>query len=316
MPRVKHRQERLQIIDELLFKFKHIESREELLKKVNQKLDRDKQVSLSSIDKDINELRDEAKNDGIDLRSNPYRYSDPEFRCYKQSLTEEDKTLLIIAQNLFQMFKETSLKSRFKELVDKVIANGGPSKFWGDISKFQFIQLESGVAAPNAHLLPDLIQHIYDKKAIRVKYGPDKEIKHLSPYVLKQYRGRWYFVAYDHSKSGEQAVKIYSLARVHQITASDKTYYQDPGFNAQEYFKYSIGIWHRHGVKPVKVQLEFTEPHIMEAVLEVPLHPTQKIISQSSKKLKIEIEVYESPELESLIRSYGGSGKEQNSKKV
>jgi hypothetical protein len=50
----------------------------------------------------------------------------------------------------------------------------------------------------------------------------------------------WYFVAYDHSKSGEQAVKIYSLARVHQMTASDKTYYQDPGFNAQEYFKYSI----------------------------------------------------------------------------
>jgi hypothetical protein len=40
--------------------------------------------------------------------------------------------------------------------------------FGGDISKFQFIQLERkkyGVTAPHAHLLPDLIQYIYDKKS-------------------------------------------------------------------------------------------------------------------------------------------------------
>jgi predicted DNA-binding transcriptional regulator YafY len=308
MPVVKNTKERLEIMDHLLYKFKSISSRKEFLKRVNGRLPFDQQISVFTLDNDLEYLREEIEADGVKLMHNKTRgffYSDPEYSKYKQTLNDDDKVLLILAENLFQNFKETSLKAKFKELVDKVVARGGASKFWEDISSLNFIQLEGGYSSPGTKHLPDLIQYIYEQKSIRVKYGPEGGIKHLSPYVLKQNRGRWYLVAYDHSKTGAESIKIYSLDRMMELNDSPKPYYKDPRFSAEDYFKYSLGIWHKYDEKPIKVELEFTNPRLMETIREVHLHGTQRLVSKTAKKLRIEIEVYETVELETMILGYG-----------
>jgi predicted DNA-binding transcriptional regulator YafY len=191
------------------------------------------------------------------------------------------------------------------QLVDKVVARGGACKFWEDISKLNFIQLEGGYSSPGTKYLPDLIQYIYEQKSIKVKYGPEGGIKHLSPYVLKQNRGRWYLVAYDHSKNGAEIIKIYSLDQIKELNDSPKAYYKDPRFSAEDYFKYSLGIWHRYDEKPIKVELQFTNPRLIETIFDVPLHGTQRVIKKTSKSLRIEIEVYDTVELETMISGYG-----------
>jgi hypothetical protein len=276
MPGVKHRQERLHKRDKLLNTHKHIENTEELLKKVHQKLDGDKQVSASNIDKDLNELQDEVKIDNIELLSKPNRYFHSNYHFFKQSLTEEDRTLLILAQILFQICMGTSLKNWFNDLVGKVITNRVPSKLLEDISKFQFIQLDSNVAAPNAYILPAPIQFINEKKVISVMYGPKKETKHLSPYVPRQNKGRWYFVVYCHSKTGEEAVKIYFLAREHHITENDKANHKTPDFIAQDFSKPSIGFWQQHGVKPINVEFEFSDPRLSRQFLKLHCIPPRR----------------------------------------
>jgi predicted DNA-binding transcriptional regulator YafY len=304
MPRIKNAEDRLKIIDRLIGGKTMIPNREKLRDMVNNLID--EPVGIEMIDKDIKDLKELADTDDVILRwtrIHGYRYSKPNYCYYQKALTDDDKVMLVLAQNLFQTFKQTSLKEKFRELVDKLIANDGSVKFWDDTKSQKFIQPEWDNESPGNKWLPDLINAIHEKQQIAVTYN--KEKKQLSPYVLKQNKGVWYLVAYDHSKKGEEAIKIYSLNRIEQIIPGKFEYYKDPTFRPEDYFKYSLGIWHRYDAKPIKVELEFRHPRLIEAISYVPIHQTQKKIQQTIKSLRIEIEVYDTVELESLILGYG-----------
>jgi predicted DNA-binding transcriptional regulator YafY len=304
MPRIKNAEDRLKIIDRLIGGKTFIADREKLLELVNDQID--EPIGIDMLSKDLGDLKILADTEDVELRwskNHGYRYSKPNYRYYQKALTDDDKVMLVLAQNLFQTFKQTSLKEKFRELVDKLIANDGSVKFWDDTKSQKFIQPEWDNESPGNKWLPDLIDAIHEKQQVAVTYN--KEKKQLSPYVLKQNKGVWYLVAYDHSKKGEEAIKIYSLNRIEQINPGKFEYYKDPTFRPEDYFKYSLGIWHRYDAKPIKVELEFRHPRLIEAISYVPIHQTQKKIHQTNKSLRIEIEVYDTVELESLILGYG-----------
>ncbi len=308
MPRIKSSEERLKIIDQLIGGKTFIADREKLLDLVNDQID--DPIGLDMLSKDINELKRLADTDDVKIhwtRTHGYRYSKPDYRYFQKALTDDDKVMLVLAQNLFQTFKQTSLKDKFRELVEKLIANDGSVKYWNDAKSQKFIQPEWDNESAGNKWLPELINAIHEKQQISVTYN--KEKKQLSPYVLKQNKGLWYLVAYDHDKKGEEAIKIYALNRIQQILPGKFEYYKDPTFKPEDYFKYSLGIWHRHGTEPIKVVLEFNLPRLIEHIQQNKIHPTQKIISQSPKSLRIEITVYESVELDGLILGYGESVK-------
>jgi predicted DNA-binding transcriptional regulator YafY len=304
MPRIKSSEERLKIIDQLIGGKTFIEDREKLLDLVNDQID--DPIGLDMLSKDINELKRLADTDDVKInwtRTHGYRYSKPDYRYFQKALTDDDKVMLVLAQNLFQTFKQTSLKDKFRELVEKLIANDGSVKYWNDAKSQKFIQPEWDNESAGNKWLPELINAIHEKQQISVTYN--KEKKQLSPYVLKQNKGLWYLVAYDHDKKGEEAIKIYALNRIQQILPGKFDYYKDPTFRPEDYFKYSLSIWHRHGTEPIKVVLEFNLPRLIEHIQQNKIHPTQKIIKQTDKSLRIEITVYDTVELEELVLGYG-----------
>lgn len=304
MPRIKSSEERLKIIDRLIGGKTFIADREKLLDMVNDQID--EPIGIDMLSKDLSDLKNLADTEDVKLRwtkTHGYRYSKPNYRYFQKALTDDDKVMLVLAQNLFQTFKQTSLKEKFRELVEKLITNDGSVKFWNDAKGQKFIQPEWDNESPGNKWLPDLINAIHEKQQIAVSYNQEK--KQLSPYVLKQNKGLWYLVAYDHAKKGEEAIKIYSLNRIQQITPGKFEYYKDLTFRPEDYFKYSLGIWHRYDAKPIKVELEFRHPRLIEAISYVPIHQTQKKILQTYKLIRIEIEVYDTVELESLILGYG-----------
>lgn len=305
MPRIKSSEQRLRIIDKLLAGNRKIKDREMLRDLVNDEIYPDS-IGLEMLDKDLKQLRELADTDDVSIRwtkTHGYKYSQPNYRYYQKALTDEDKVMLVLAQNLFQTFRQTSLKEKFRDLVEKVVENDGSARFWETNKARKFIQPEFESESPGNKWLPELIIAIHEQQQVQVNYAGEK--KELSPYVLKQNRGLWYLVAYDHSKKGEEAIKIYSLNRIQQILPGSSSYFQDPSFKPDEYFKYSLGIWHKHGTKPTRVRLSFHHPRIMENLQQQKLHPTQKIIETTTRSLKIEIEVYDSIELENLILGYG-----------
>lgn len=306
MPKVKHSQERLQLIDQLLAQRKKLMNREEFCRQVNQKL-RFEQISVTSLDKDLRYLREEVGVNDIEILFTPalgYHYSVEGYSHFTSSLNDDDKVMLVVAQNLFQMFKETQLKERFRELVDKVVKNNGTARFWEDISKLDFIHLEWGFSLSGNRWLPDLVHYIFEKQQIRVHYGKEK-IKNLSPYLLKQHRGKWYLIAFDHDiRKGEQ-IKIYALDRIKEILPGPLSYFKDPDFQTEDYFRHSLGIWHQFGVQPLQVQLEFTGDDLIDHIAQNPVHRSQQIIRQTKTSLLLSIHVYDTIELEGLILHYG-----------
>ena len=161
--------------------------------------------------------------------------------------------------------------------------------------------------------MPQILDAILQRQCLEVLYTNAKKItqtKHLSPYVIKQYNNKWHMVAYDHTSSRPEKTNVFLLDSINSLDHSNKDYHVDESFNAEDYFKYSIGIWQVHNAKPIKVAMEISDSDLFDGIINNPIHHSQtSTLDKTKKKLKINIEVYETPELMSLINSYGSSVK-------
>jgi predicted DNA-binding transcriptional regulator YafY len=302
MPKVKDAQHRLIILDQILSK-QVVSTRQDLLDMVNNRLDPDQQISIYSLDKDLDALRAEVEANGVTIPKNEkkFYYSKPGYSHYNQQLDDDDKVMLLVAQNIFQVFKNSRLKENFRELIEKVIDKKGAKKMWEELGDVNFIQLEGRLDMPGTQNLPDLIQAIHDKTRISFKYKKDGKKREVSPYFLQQNAQHWYLIAYDHAKKGDEAVRVYALNKISEVTPTPGAYYKDPSFRPDEYFRHSLGIWHQHNERPVKVVLEVLDDAWYDRLQQSKLHPTQKDLGKG----RIQIEVYETPELYKLILSFG-----------
>ena len=171
------------------------------------------------------------------------------------------------------------------------------------------LQLDNMKSSSGSKWVSVLLEAIYEKSTLKMKYKGFRKAsktKNICPYVLKQYQKRWYMVAYDYDCSRTEKTNVFALDCIEELELSHKDYFVDSKFSAEDYFKYSIGVWHWHEYKPVTVELAFTG--YIDVILANPIHSSQKaILSEDSKTLSVTIEVYQSPELETLIRSYGSA---------
>lgn len=139
---------------------------------------------------------------------------------------------------------------------------------------------------------------VYRKNEIEVS------TKTLSPYLLKEFRKKWFLIAYDHAEN-RKCTKVYSLDKIKEITESESKFHFDPNFNAQDYFKYTFGIFHDLVNTPIPLVLEFTGIFI-EQVRTHPLMASQKsTLMKGGKALRVELELYYSYEIIREILSYG-----------
>jgi len=308
----RHSNERLELLDQLLFKYKHIPDREYFLKLINSKLPHDGQVSLSTLDKDIKNLRDmlAIKHPDISLEFNKesgFYYSEKGFSFYRNSINDEDKTLLELAKNLFIVFKGTPLQGKFSEIVGKVMADSLTGSELKQFTETTKVQLVTPMTEKGIEWIEPLLEAIFSQTALEMNYkakGKGSKKKIISPYLLKQHSSRWYVVAYDLNCDRKEKTSIFSLDSIQSLEISNKPYFKDPDFNTNDFFKYSLGIWQLHDQDPREVVLEFNK--LIDFVKDNPIHHSQKTSYDKEKNLlTVSFTVYLSPELEMLIQSFG-----------
>jgi predicted DNA-binding transcriptional regulator YafY len=129
------------------------------------------------------------------------------------------------------------------------------------------------------------------------KYGDVSEKKRIvAPYLLKEYKNRWYILGVA-SNSGK--VQTFALDRISAMILNA----QDPKrlvtFDPAHYFKYAFGIT-TPDKKVERIILEFSASQA-PYIKSLPIHPTQKIMQETSKFLQIQIEVIPSYELFEFI---------------
>lgn len=265
-------------------------------------------ISISTIEKDMWAMKNEGELGyyapiAYSKLEKGYYYENPEYTIKEISLSEEDKEAIRFAANTLFQFKDLAIFDQFGSAIQKIMDRLSISPEIQDEAVDRFVQFENTPLAKGTDLLPLLLQAIKENREVRFRYvsflDEHETERQLHPYLLKEYRNRWYIIGKD--IEGKK-VKTFGLDRISDLSIRDSYFTVDKSFDPEVLFKYSFGI--TAGGKPEKVVLKFA-PQEGRYVKAQPLHPTQKIIKDKADGLTVELKVIPSYELKAAIRSFG-----------
>jgi predicted DNA-binding transcriptional regulator YafY len=238
-----------------------------------------------------------------------YCYEDPNYSISNIPLKENDLYALEFAVALLKQFEGIDTVHQFGEAVSKIEDYVNVRTLVNQTDMSQLIQLEQSTSRAGQQFLTPILQAIKEQKAIQLTYkkfiASDEKEYTVHPYVLKEYRNRWYVTGKSVSNNN---IVTFGLDRILACVILPNTFEKDESFNAQTYFNYSFGISVSNELKPEKIVLEFDKTQA-EYIKSQPLHHTQKVKEDTQQNLVIEIEVIPSFELRAHILSYGSSVK-------
>jgi predicted DNA-binding transcriptional regulator YafY len=162
------------------------------------------------------------------------------------------------------------------------------------------VQTDTMADSSNNEYLPTIIRAIDEGICIAFEYQKFGELtkkkRELSPYLLKEYKNRWYVLGLPAEK---KAVATFALDRMTSLRLSGAAFQRSSSFDHAKYFKHSFGITTPNDAVQ-KIILDYSAreaPYIKS----LPVHSTQEIIKETSKGLRISIEVIPSYELYEYI---------------
>jgi predicted DNA-binding transcriptional regulator YafY len=220
-------------------------------------------------------------------------------------LNEVDIEAIRLAATTLSQFRSIDLFKSSEAAIDKILDRLSISPITGEKSTEAYVQFETAPVYKGSSHLPILLKAIREKVPVRFFYekftGGKQRAYELHPYLLKEYRNRWYVIGYNPDKKG---VVIFGLDRIAEsIQALEAPYITVPGFDPDIYFKHSLGIT-AVADAPQKVRLRFT-PLTGKYVESQPLHHSQKILRNDEVALEVELNICITKELVMQILSYG-----------
>jgi predicted DNA-binding transcriptional regulator YafY len=262
-------------------------------------------LSESMFHKDINSMRSIYSAPlEFDRYNKCYCYTQPDFSIKGLALTDEEKESLSLALAILEQLKGTQLFQHFGNAINKVIKGCRMSEFLGKSEK-QILQVEEPSPGAGEKWVDAILKNIVEgKKGLCIHYEPydrDPKIHEFSPYLVKEYRNRWYTIGYSERAS---SVIVLALDRIKKIEPGNNKFVFNSDFKPEEYFKYSMGITQIHEAKPEIVELSFS-PDQLHYVLSQPWHASQQIIRKKGQETVIRLQVYLTHELTMAILSCG-----------
>ena len=169
--------------------------------------------------------------------------------------------------------------------------------------KYDFISPERLPHIKGSEYLVKIIEAIKNEKVLRIYYQPFYEDKpyysEIHPYLLKEYRNRWYMIGLNDFKD---QLRTYSLDRIRDIQISD-ILYKRQSFHASDYFKNSIGIISPEG-KPPKIRIAIQKTQAQYLITQ-PWHESQNIDEETEDEIVFSFKVHPTYEFISLLLSFG-----------
>ncbi len=210
-----------------------------------------------------------------------YYYEDKEYSIDEVPLTEKDIKAIKLATNLLSQFKNTEIFSQFEFAIDKIIDRVNISSNVQDTAIEEYVQFETVDRVGGSEFLEPLLTAIKNKNKVQFEHkGFSSEVaktRRIHPYLLKEYRNRWYLVGKSELKD---KVITFGLDRVSKLTVLSDTYKKNHSFSPDRFFKYSIGITSDDG-SPSKIIIE-AEVLLSKYLLSQPLHISQEYLGEKN----------------------------------
>ncbi len=237
-----------------------------------------------------------------------YKYEDPDFTITDIPLNDSDMSVLSESVEILKQFKDFSLFSELGGIIQRLEDKVYTEKTNQD----PVIHLDKNEQLKGLEHLDTLYQAILKQLVLNITYQSFKARSAtditIHPYILKEFNNRWFLIG---KVGNSKATKMLTLAldRIQKIDYDLKTDYEKKDFNADDYYRNTVGVT----VLP--------EEHVMEVVLRFdksnapyvetkPLHPSQKVIKRSENgHVTVQIQVHLNFELDRLILGFGDSVK-------
>lgn len=270
-------------------------------------------ISISTIEKDIWAMRNEsnlAYNAPIEFskREGGYFYSDPNYKLGDVPLSDEEMDAVRFAALTLYQYKDVEVFEQFRYAIEKIAGRVKMSPDLKDTVVERFVQFETVPYFKGTEYLSDLLNAIKALKKVSFKYENiyKNETKEYSvePYLLKEYRNRWYLICFNETK---KHFVTFGLDRISDLKIEDSKYSRKADFDPDVFFKYSIGIT-EYDEKPQNVVLSFT-PILGKLIKTNPIHNSQKIMVDNDVELRVSLKVLLTIELHNLILGFGSSVK-------
>lgn len=307
MPGNKNALIRYRIINRLLKNRKYV-TVEEMMEACGEALDTT--ISRRTIDNDLHVMRFDR---GLgyeapieyDHDRKAYCYGDPDYSIDRLPINDEELNSLLAASAMLEQFEDVELFSEVRGAIQKIVNTMKIRKHSGKRRAMDFIEFEHIPLVKGMEHLPKLIQAIEKKQVVEIEYqkfGSEYAMHYLiHPYLLKEYRGRWYLIGYNEYWDD---VRVYGLDRINRIRTEYNKEYRESGFSAKEYFANVIGITAFEDTEPVRVRLRFS-PHQANYIMTQPLHPSQELEEQTKEHVDFSLTVKPNFELISAILGWG-----------
>ncbi len=132
---------------------------------------------------------------------------------------------------------------------------------------------------PSGHkYLTAIMDAMLENAALKVTYkkyqSEEADDYTLWPFALKESSKRWYLVAWCEEK---ESTRVYGLDRITRLEATSKHFEMDPQFDVDELFANCYGVYLSQET-PTEIIFRAT-PSEAKYLQDLPIHPTQKIIS-------------------------------------
>ena len=268
-------------------------------------------VSYRTIQKDLQDLKDDPGIFGRDLN---IKFDSKSKKWYSEGipkeifslleLEEEEVNALLFYAKTVNQYREYPLFKEMSEAIRKVIDSTNISENLKQLFEVNsLLETEKHEPLRGVELIPDILQSIYHRKKILIKYQKfDRdEVKthEVKPILLKEDKQMWYLICKNVKYDSFMTL---ALDRIVSITEMEEIF-EPIAFNSEEHFRYSFGITVSEE-DPIDVIISFT-PMQGNYLRTLPIHNTQQILIDNEFEFRIQIKVIPSYEFYSKIRSYG-----------
>lgn len=170
-----------------------------------------------------------------------------------------------------------------------------------------YLDLEKRKPLANDHF-HGILHAIKNKLQIAIHYqsywNDQPSLKNLEPYLLKEFKNRWYLIANDIAKN---ELRTYGLDRIVALKFGKKKFTYPTSFSPETHFRDSFGVIRNDSDKPVQEVLLSFDPHQGKYIKSLPLHSSQEIVTDTEDELVVKLKIYVTFDFVMELLSYGPS---------
>ena len=237
-----------------------------------------------------------------------YMYEDPNYTITQIPLSSDDMLQLSEAVDLLKQMSAFKGFDGLEDVVNRLEDYVASKRYRVD----PVILLENNERLRGLQYMTELHEAIIDRTPLTVTYKPfiqpEAQIFCFSPYILKEFRNRWFVFGKRHDIT-ELSICVLALDRIEDISKPPKgtDYLFDFDFDPKQYFKDIVGV-----TKYAEFPIEHVVFRASEAqapyVRTKPIHQSQKEMETlADGSVLFSIDVIPNYELERDLLGYGES---------